>query len=99
MMPSHGFIPSIVKILGDLDLPSIPDLQQSLPPKLAWKAHVKATLHLLVSSQLVSMAQTMPSLANALHLADNIMGKPAFILTLRGMSLWLGWPTSELDWF
>ena len=77
--PSRGFVPNILSILHTLSLPSVSDLLSALPSKLAWKAHVKATLYLEVSSELLT--STKHSLSNAKHLADNIMGRPIRVLT------------------
>ena len=60
-------------ILQELDLPFMKDLLSSFPTKLAWKAHVRATLLILVDEQL---KQAALSLNYVVNLHSKLNGKP-----------------------
>ena len=77
---SNCYSRRIGMILQELDLPFVKDLLSSFPTKLAWKAHVRATLLILVDEQLKQAALNMHSLNYVVNLHSKLNGKPLPII-------------------
>lgn len=76
LTPSRGFPHQVVNILSDLDLPSVVELNNSLPSKAAWKAHIKSILYLSLHELLLDSSSRMSSLTDIVHVPSRLDGRP-----------------------
>ena len=78
---TKGFSSHIKSILSDLDLPSVPELLEAFPTKIAWKALVKSIIYISFHEQFLEACSMLPSMSIIAELNPRLNGKPSSLIT------------------